>query len=299
MPHGLLKMILLAGVAFTMMASQVVAQPAPPVIEYLKIQLMPEYDRREVLVIYNLVLSPETSLPAQMTLRIPSQAVRPHALVRQDVDGLYRLLYNTTLDGAWLLIDFTTPSPEVQLEYYDPNLRRQQERRSFEYRWLGDYEVKSLAVEVQQPLNATHMTFFPDLGAGRQAADGMTYYTALFGEFKPGSQFTLRVEYQKPDDGLSFKPLPVEAVEPITLDTPGRTTLRKVIPYLLGALGVLLVGGLLLWYWQSGREMVQRQRVRLPRPSAKQEDVYCHQCGKRARQGDLYCRTCGSRLILS
>lgn len=298
MRHGLLKIILTVGLGFMLMASPVAAQQPAPVIEHLKIHLLPEYDRREMLVVYSLVLSPETSLPAQMTLRIPSQAVRPHALVRQDVDGLYRLVYNTTLDGPWLLVDFTTPSSEVQLEYYDPNLQREQEWRNFEYRWLGDYEVKSLVVEVLQPLNATRMTFLPDLGAGRQTADGMTYYTAMFGEFKPGSEFTLRAEYQKPDDSLSFKPLRVAAVEPISLDTAGRTTLRKIIPYLLGALGVLLVAGLLLWYWQSGREMVQRRRMRLPRSSAKQEDVYCHQCGKRARQGDLYCRTCGSRLIL-
>ena len=42
-----------------------------PSLESLAIDLWPEYDKPGVLVIYKAVLSPEVTLPAEITLRIP------------------------------------------------------------------------------------------------------------------------------------------------------------------------------------------------------------------------------------
>ena len=50
-------------------------------LESLAIDLWPEYDRPSMLVIYKAVLSPEVTLPTEITFRIPVEAGLPLDLV--------------------------------------------------------------------------------------------------------------------------------------------------------------------------------------------------------------------------
>lgn len=281
------------------------AAQSPVEIERLQIDIWPEYDRPEVLVIYRIALSSKTSLPAQLSLRIPSQAERPYNLAMQDVDGqLYNLDYTLSAQGEWLVVSFITPAPDLQLEYYDPRLDRSQPRRSYEYRWAGDYDVRSLVVQVQQPVSAAEMLIAPNLGSGRPGQDDLIYYTAMIGEVKAGITFGIRLEYEKTDERLSSNLQPVQPSQPLGLQTIGRTNFLSVLPWALAVVGLLLIAGGLFWYWQSGREPPLPERQPQTPPPRKESSaegdqgaaMYCHQCGKRATPGDIFCRTCGTKL---
>lgn len=275
-----------------------------PEIAALQVDIWPEYDRPDVLVIYRVTLAQSVPLPAQVSLYMPRQAEKPYNVAMQDVDGLlYNLDYSTTLEGEWLKVTFTTPSPQIQMEYYDPRLTREGSRRSFVYRWPGHNRVEEFTVQVQQPLNATQMEIVPDMGAGQPAPDGLIYYTAHIGEVETGTVLTIRIQYSKPDDSLGPNSLSVQPIEPITPQAVGRTTFMEVLPWVLGALGLLLVAAGAFWYWQSGREVKVPERPRQAdsrqketREASDQGNVYCHQCGKRALAGDLFCRSCGTKL---
>jgi hypothetical protein len=276
-------------------------------IDRFQINIWPEYDRRSILVIYRFSLAPGTSLPAEVTISIPGAAQVPFNVAFEDVDGLlYNLDYTLRQNGRWVDVTFTAPSLGIQLEYYDPDFTRDGDQRRYEYTWPGNYAVKTMTVLVQQPVNASSMTIRPDIGRGRQGPDGLTLFTAMIGEVEAGRTFSYQIEYEKPDDELVTPPMTVRPVDAITAQTSGRTTMMEVIPWVLGSLGVLLIAAGVYWYWRAGRDIPEPPRRRhLPvrtkdEPDlAVEEQIYCHQCGKRAASGDAFCRTCGTKLQIN
>jgi len=71
--------------------------------------------------------------------------------------------------------------PEIQVEYYNPELIKENKHRHFEFSWQGDYSVDSLSIQVQQPAGASNMVITPSLGKGVESADGLIYYTSQVG----------------------------------------------------------------------------------------------------------------------
>jgi hypothetical protein len=271
----------------------------------LEVDLWPEYDRPSTLVIYRITLPSNVTLPAQITLRIPASVGDPNAVAVKQANGnLISLNYTRQVNGDWALIQFTAPSPELQFEYYDPALNKQDGQRSFEYRWPGDYAIDSLAIQVQQPVEASEMKISPALGPGTEGQDGLIYYNKQIGSLKASDTFNISLNYQKSTDTLSTKNRPVEPSEPINETGALRSSLMAALPWLVGVLGVVLILGGLIWYWQSSKgeprkEMRRRRKTVNTRETVPAEGyVYCHNCGKRAGPGDRFCRTCGAKLRL-
>ncbi|MGD2156293.1 MAG: zinc ribbon domain-containing protein [Anaerolineales bacterium] len=277
-----------------------------PQITQMMVELWPEYDRPMMLVIYRVVLDPQTSFPVDLSFRIPTLAGEPNAVAVRQMDGsLVYATYERQVSGEWAFITVTATSPEVQLEYYDPQLEIDGQQRHYEYRWLGDYSVDSLTMRVQEPIGATQIRFSPDLGSPVQGEDDLLYYTEEVGSLATGQSFVVEIDYQKSTDALSVESLSVEPSTPITDETQGRVNLLSVLPWVLGAFGIFLIGGGVWWYWQSGgdatrpRSRRRRKAARVRKsdiPASSESGIYCHQCGKRAHAGDRFCRFCGTKL---
>jgi hypothetical protein len=272
----------------------------------LEVDLWPEYDQPTLLVIYRISLLSTTSLPVDLTFRIPAAAGEPSAVaVKQTTStgeaGLFTIPYERRVEGEWGLISFTATMPEIQLEYYDPSLIKDGANRHFEYRWPGDYAVDSFVVQVQQPVAASQMQISPASGSGVPGNDGLIYYNKQIGSLPAGQSFTIKVSYQKANDELSITSLKVQPSAPVTTVTPGQNTLITILPWVLAALGLVLLVGGAVWYWQAGKSK-ESAPSRRRRPVVEQEEVkeegyiYCHQCGKRALPGDRFCRMCGTKL---
>ncbi len=268
----------------------------------LGIDLWPEHDEPNVLVIFNATLAPEVTLPVELAFRIPARS-RVNAVAIQQVDGtLYNAFYEQQVVGDWEQITFTATTPQVRLEYYDESLTINDTQREYKFQWPGDYAVNALVVQVQQPIDATDMRLSPGMGSGSVAPDGLVYYQADIGSLAQGEDFTLSLSYQKETDTLTSAALNPQPSEPLTVETPGRVDVTKILPWVLGSLGLLLVAGGGVWYWQSRKEAdsPKARRRRASRVKAEAvssgEALYCQQCGKRAGPGDRYCRSCGTRL---
>ena len=277
-----------------------------------EVDLWPEYDRPNMLVIYHMTLSAQVSPPVELSVRIPARVGDPHAVAVRQADGaLFSVVYDRVVQGDWAVITFTATTPDVQLEYYDPNLVKQGAATHFEYQWPGDYAVDSLVILVQQPLGASDMRISPGMGGGQTRADGLVYYTAEVGALQAGEQFSVTIDYQKSSDELSASTLTVEPSAPITDTTAGRMSITQALPWALGALGLILILGGAIWYWQSGRRTPSQENKRRRRKATSTdptstvsggnqpvegEFIYCHQCGKRAGPNDRFCRVCGARL---
>ncbi len=279
-------------------------------LDSLTIDIWPEYDQPSVLVIYHITLSSQVKLPAALTFRIPKEVGQPHAVAMQDVAGLYNLNYDIAQQGDWVQISFTTPVPNIRVEYYDPTLKIDNQQRNFTFRWPGDYTVQNLVLQVQQPSNASEMTFTPNQESEQTVQDGITYHALKEGQVNAGTAFDLKIAYRKPDNRLTSQDSfsPAQPIQPIDNRTAGRVSPIEMLPWILGGFGVLLIVIGLLWYWKAGQaqqaEAVKAGRPRhpsrhgtaSPTPVSNEEGPYCHQCGKRAAPGDQFCRACGTKL---
>lgn len=303
-PWRKLSLLSLVLLGLALFAWQVRAQ-STPTFSTLEVDLWPEYDAPGVLVIYRATLPMSVSLPADLTLRIPAAAGEPNAVAVREADGTLRSVNHTRqIAGDWALINFTATSPEIQIEYYDPDLVKQGADKKYVYRWPGDYPVDFVTIQVQQPVGAQEMTMAPAADSSDTGQDGLVYFTKRVGALAEGQTFNLQLDYQKEGDTLSAESLQVKPSAPVINAPTTASTLRSILPWILGILGVgLLVGGG-LWYWQSGKEKEHSEPRRRRRSAAASEssaaeagdDIYCHQCGKRAGPGDRFCRACGTRL---
>lgn len=279
-----------------------------PVLSTMEVDLWPEYDRTDVLVIYRAELASTVSLPVDLTFKIPARAGMPHAVATGQTDGnLFNVAADRVVNGDWALISFSTTMPIVRLEFYDPGIERENTVRRYTYSWGGDYAVSSLLIQVQQPFGVTDMKITPQLGNGIVGSDGLVYYNADIGSLAAGQTFSLDFTYQKDNDKLSISSLNVEPSQPLIQEPTAQGGIASWLPYSLAGLGLMLILGAVYWYWRSnrtiqpnaaprGRRAAAPKKTASPIPSDTGKAIYCHQCGRRAAPGDHFCRSCGTRL---
>ena len=281
---------------------------APPHLAALKISLWPEYDKPSVLVMYDLTLPDDAALPLSLNIRIPARAGQPYAVAYQEPGGsLVNADFQYRAGETWGTITVNAMTPNLHIEYYDPALNKQGNRRTYVFQWPGDFEIDALALTVQQPADASDFRITPAMGTGALEDDGLVYYHTDLGALAAGQPFEVTIAYTKESDALSKNTLRPQSNLPTNQPAQGEVTWHKVMPWVITALGVVLIVIGLVWYWSSSRSVPaaatrpRHRRKRQPLPpetlAADAAEVrYCPQCGARAQPGDRFCRTCGTPL---
>jgi len=281
--------------------------------ETVQIDLWPEYDRQAMLVILRATIADTAELPVDLTIRIPADAGEPNAVAVRPPDGLpLNTEYERQVLGEWAYINLTATFPDVQIEYYDPDIVREEASREFVFEWPGDYAVDTVVMLVQQPTGAENMLTIPRLSAVTQDSFGLVYLGGEIGAVEEGETFTLTVAYEKQTDDLTVNFLPIESSEPLAEDTPGRMSLTSALPWAMGIVGLAVIFVGVYWYWSTGRRLRPESRRRGARATdparpryvepelhetiEEEANAFCHQCGKRAHNGDRFCRSCGTKL---
>lgn len=264
------------------------------------VDIWPEYDQPAVLVIYHVSFSPEITLPATLNLRVPAQAEVFAVAISDPTSGLLNAPYDRTVEGTWATLTITANSRDVQVEYYEP-LVKNGTARHIVYEWAGDYAVDAFSLALQQPVGATDLVTNPALTQSSVGQDGFTYFKSAPQPLAVGQSYTMTTDYQKATDALSTTGLPVQPAQPLNANTPGRETTNSILWVLAGVGGALIVVGIVggIYMWRSGvrRSPLARKRHATAQHAAETDEIYCHQCGKRAQPGDIFCRTCGMRLL--
>jgi len=253
-----------------------------------------------MLVIYDFKLPDDAQLPVGVSLRLPKEASLV-AVASQAADGS---LLNTDYQGptagdSWQTISIQIQSPAIyHVEYYQP-MSKQAAVRSFAYVWPGDYDVSDLTINVRLPLDATNATSDPAMQASK-SSDGTPYLRKDFGTWTSGEQLSLQLTYTKTSDSLTASQQDLKPSQPLGAATEGRVMLSNYLPYIVGILGLALIVGGSVYFWQSsrGRALVRERRHRraAEKDDRPDSEVYCHQCGTRAYAGDRFCRVCGTKL---
>jgi len=271
----------------------------PITLSSLKVQLWPEYDQPSMLVIYDFQLGAGTTLPVSVSIRFPKDA----NLVAVAVQGADGSLMNADYlesagDDTWQSVVIQVQNATTyRIEYYQP-LGRSGDQRQFSYQWTGQYRVEDFGVSVRMPADATLVSADPALQT-TQPAGGTSFMQKGFGSLAAGEPFTLKLSYSRSSEALTASQGDLQPSQPLDGSTPGRVMLSNYLPYILGALGLLLIAGGALYFWESSRAGATRGKRHLSRALGAIEgkgDVYCNQCGARAQSGDRFCRVCGTRL---
>lgn len=260
------------------------------------VQLWPEFDQPSMLVIYDFSLAEGTPLPVDVTLRIPANA-NIIAVAYADSGGLLNAPYQEPVSvGDWqtltLIVDTQTT---YHIEYYAP-LTTANTQRNYAYLWPGDYAVNTLDVSVKVPVDTTEITTDPPMTDVTPTGSAQRFLAWATRDLNAGDQVAIQLTYTKTSDRLSVSDQPLETGI-VDENTRGRISLNNYLPYILGGLGVLLilVGGVYFWQTSKGKP-APRRRHRSRENDSDAEEVYCHQCGKRAQANDRFCRTCGTRM---
>jgi hypothetical protein len=268
----------------------------------MTVQLWPEYDQPSMLVIVDFALDPNTKFPVNLAFRLPLDA-NLIAVATYATDGslLNAVFEGPTVKGETQVFTVTLPSATARFEYYQP-ITFSGSQRVFSYIWNGDYAVDAFNMRVLEPVDTTSLTTVPKLNSISEK-DGLKYFDGKPVKLAAGEQFALNLQYTKTTSTLiASSQGGVQPSAPVDENTPGRVSFNfnKMLPYIIGGVGVLLIAGGFLYYLRSGRSPSKRVRRRANATNEESEEVveesYCPQCGTRAKSNDRFCRVCGARM---
>lgn len=304
-----LTLVLLALLAF--IAPAVRAQTQATELSNLAVELWPDYDRPEMLVLLTGTLPNTVELPAAVALPIP-QGAQVNAVARFNDSGVLVSDVQYEVNGDRLV--FTTPGTRFRVEYYTP-YQSDGGQRNFTFNWLSDVAVDEFTAVVQQPSGATDLTLNPEpVAATAERGDGLTYHTLPTTTLVSGQPYSVDLSYTNAASELSatsIQPPAPAATGNSTATTPVTNSggfLDGVNPWLVvGLFGLLALVGGGAWYLGT-RQATEANKPRKPTPARPTKSSggtppkpagqarFCHNCGTQARPGDTFCRSCGTQL---
>ncbi len=296
---GLAAGILLLGCTGLLSCSAKAAAQSPIVLASLTVALWPEYDRPEVLVIYQAELAPEVSLPATVSIEVPASVQQMHAVayLNEDANALISLdafRLEATSQGKRLTL--TTPVRRFHAEYYaDGLLIREGDMRAIHFVFTATTTITSFRFEVQQPLGALDFVSDPIHVSMEQRGDGLFYMRYPVESLTVGTSRSLRVSYRRTTDIPSFDAMH-KASETLS-NSPVSAAANPELPW---GWGIALTGSFFLG---AGLGYFMRDRLHrkcpenVPRTGLlgrKLAAHYCYRCGARLYPEALYCHSCGT-----
>jgi hypothetical protein len=316
MPRLLCTLIALLGLS--LLTHTASAQTSVTTLDRLEIELWPDYDRPDLLVLLTGVLPPGTAMPATLQIPIPADAeINAVARISDTSEMIDDITYDTeTAENDQQLLTFSIPDLRFRVEYYVPYTITENEHR-FAFTWQSDLDILSTAVLVQQPLNALNFLLDPPAPTVQPRDEGISYHVYAEQPTVPGQPFTVQGSY-------TLSPNQPSAVALSTAQAagnpPGSSTAVPVTPQattpsiltnwpaILAAVIGLALLALAGWQFLSRRGAAAAP-ARKPtprraapttqpgRPSAGNNDVrFCHSCGHTIEPGDRFCRNCGTTL---
>lgn len=297
---------------------------SPVTLESAQVELWPEYDRPEMLVILAGSLPAATQLPATLTVRLPPAGTL-HAAAMQDAQGeLVNATYTSGIIDGSTVVTLTLTQPNFHLEYYDGGLVADGSHRRYIFAWPAEWATATARVRVQEPAGASNLIVTPTLSAAGKGDFGLEYLAGDLGTIRAGQATRIDLTYDKTATALSAETAPTTSLPPAA----GSSLLPA--PAVIGLavlLGALLLG---IWLWNRQRRPVSvsprrtaagsrspapaskpvRPATSTPAPptprqtdnpppaasphSASTTPRFCTQCGQPLQAGDRFCRACGT-----
>ncbi len=275
--------------AFVFIPTSVYGQSTnqPTQMASLSIDLWPDYDRPELLVIMSGRLSPETPLPAEITLPLPEQAT-VNAVARFTAHNV--LVDDLTYTAENNQLTFITPDASFQIEYYQP-YQNNGSAHEINFSWTAPLAVQQLLITVQEPAAATDFTLSQEVVEIRQNTDNLRYHVLPPLRVNQGDTILFDVTYGLPEGSLSRSAVEpsseTAAAEPIAAPP---TAVASNNGWLYGLGSVMLVFSLVMIGWGV---YDRRKEKAVSKPKRKRTPSFCPKCGQAVKEGAKFCANCG------
>jgi len=227
----------------------------------MKVSVMPEYDDPSVLVIYDGRFADAPRYPIKTSFLIPKGSVISDACSLSHEGQHFCQLYRTVNRGSFDEVSLVLPYPNFYLSFHTPRLDTGIETKAIDYRIKVNNPVKTLEVDVQQPLRSSAFKVVPPSGATRSQSDGsMSLIRGFHHEIykienvAAHQERGFRISYVKKDPNPSVD---IKYTSAAMRDSPARSapyeTQRnvKTVIYVLFGSGFLGVLALLAWYLRA------------------------------------------------
>ena len=292
-----------------------------PEINELMVEVWPEYDRPESLVIYRVELDPELALPAQLTFQLPGYIENMHAVAVENNGSLFSVeeeAVELNHQDDVLLLTFPTTTPVVYFEYYDPQiLTKQNQDRQLDFSFFAPYNIETAILQVQEPFESTNFQLDPPPSSNFTNDNGLRYQVLTLTNMAPGDTIELSATYQRGTDLPSVQLAGSNVTEHAETASPAVSVITEAevsangnfnTGYILIGAGVLLLLGVGVYWWFSNRKQTAspqpRQAASKKRPAARTDEKativnetsagFCYKCGTPLRPESNFCHNCGA-----
>ncbi len=273
------------------------AQTPPESIDSLLVDLWPDYDKADVLVLLKGTLPDSTTFPATVTIPLPENADF-NVVARIDAsDGFMKDDIEFQIGAGNLT--FTTPDLAFQIEYYLP-YSVENDQRTFNYTWVAGLPVNSFQVRVQQPTVASTLLTEPAAMEVSTGQDGFSYHILPEQIVPAGQPYSIRINYTMTSSQLSAQRSGPSITDVQTTGLSPQNESGNEIDWMMilavGG-GMILLAGI-IWLIMGRRTTTRPIKPRPVRAVNQQQSraQYCHICGQPVQKSDKFCRECGTAL---
>jgi hypothetical protein len=271
-------------------------------IARMRLSIWPEYDDPRVLILIRGEAAPASAFPTTITLPVPKNAELIGAGMISEQDALLNHPYQLVPGDAHDTLELNLPVSRFFVEWYhDPytTTDRESEKR-FTYSLRLPYPIDQLAVDIQQPYEATDFRIDPQSEQQSTGAQGGVFHQFSYSDVQPGQDVTFTVTYVKTTDRPSVQKQQAnaEASPPSTI-WGNPTPLAFAI---LAGVTAIYASGAVLW-----RNYRQRHEIApatalpsrvaaTPAMASPHLTNFCSSCGRKLQLNDAFCAGCGRSL---
>lgn len=225
----------------------------------MKVAIMPEYDDPSVLAIYDGKFEEASSYPIKTSFLIPKGSVISDACSLSHEGQHFCQLYKTVNKGELDEVSLLLPYPNFYLSFHTPRFDTKGEKKDFDYLIKTNHPVKTMEVDIQQPLRSTAFNISPPGNAVLSEKNGTVSVIKGFNHFtyklegvSKGQESAFKINYIKSDPNPSVDIKYTSMKSPQTRSAPYETQRNiKTIIYAvfgIGAFGILAVAA---WFFRS------------------------------------------------
>lgn len=271
-------LLILAISFFSLYSTATMAQSNSLRVENLVVEVWPEYDRPEVLIIYRAELSADTPLPIEVRVPLPEYVKSLHVVAAEQNGALFEIHpgdYDLHSEGGEAWLTFTSSSRRVQFEYYDSTiLTKQGSSRQLNFEFTAPYEITTTTFEVLEPFQAENFSVTPPPGNTFTGNNGLKYNQIEVSDLAPGDTFELSASYERTTDAPSLDlvqennvsehatDIPVDSAGEAPAIASASNNTNLTIGYVSIGAGVALLLGAGYWWWVDRTKKDNRERRR-------------------------------------
>ncbi len=246
-------------------ASNALGASAPTkdlVIGRMKVAIMPEYDDPSILAIYDGKFEDVSNYPIKTSFLIPRGSVISDACSLSHEGQHFCQLYKTSNKGVQDEVSLILPYPNFYLSFHTPQLDVTGEKKELNYLIKANHTIKTMEVDIQQPLRSTEFSISPpgsatvsEKNAAISIIKGFNHFAYKLESISKDQENIFNINYIKSDPKPSVDIKYTSMKNSSTQSTPYETQRNiKTIIYILfgtGAIGIIAVA---VWFFRSRKK---------------------------------------------